>query len=401
MNNKDISIISMALLMSFSSTANNEQAGDAEYESEASLQSGWCEFFYNRHWILHDEIKTKEACHALDTRFTEEKNAFTWQNKKRIDSKEGKCLINDSAADASEQYYDATQIGCENHDKNSFDSYHWKTEKPAIYTGEHHRGFSLSVTEDIPVLCQEGEMDRLCGLIKSYSLPIGWRFHFYEAPHFQGKEHIRSSDEIKDDMNFIEGHQIRSIKISKNTPPLGNETVTTASQIYFGERKPTEMESCGENGRILKKNEIENIGHTALCNEVRSPDAIWKIKDENGNDASFMGKSYQCEMKAGVNSWAPALCVMKTETPNNKAFLYKEKTFRGSKAWEGNADIKTTGDNVPDAYIHSFTLGSEAKLCTYPEPNYAGILKEYTISTAEPDLEIRSYKLKKTNEICD
>lgn len=400
MNKTDVSIISISLLISFSSIANNEQGGKNEYEVEISLKkNGWCEFFQERHWIIRKDIKTKEACVALDS--STKGNNYSWQNEKRSDSKEGKCVINDSEDEYSKNYYETTKIGCENHDKNSLNSYHWKSKKPVVYTGEDHRGTSYLVTEDISELCQDGQKDRLCGRIKSYSLPEGFRFHLYEGPHFQGKEHIRSSDENNDDMNLINGHKIRSIKISKNTPPLGNETITTSSQIYFGEQKPTEFESCGENGRILKKNEIENIGHMALCNEVLSPYAIWKIKDENGNDASFMGKNYHCEMKAGVNSWAPALCVMKTITPENKAFLYKEETFRGRKAWEGKADIKVTGDNVANSTIHSFTLGSEAKICGYPEPNYSGTLIEYSASTAVLDVEMRSYKVIHINKICE
>lgn len=399
MNKKKVSIVSISLLVSLSALANNEQNGDREHET--LLQQGWCEKFNDGHWSKHSGITQKEACEALDDRFSGRGRAYTWQHKKRIDSRDGDCIVNKT--ETSEGYrYDATQIGCENHDKNGFeDKYRWETDKPTVHTGEDQRGYSIALIENIPSLCQEGDDNRLCGLIKSYSVPEKFSLHFYEKPDYQGPEHIRSHIENRDNDYFIEGKMIRSIKISKNVPPIGNEKVTTSSQIYIGERKPTVIESCSVNGRLLSQEDIDHIGHANLCGDVTSPYAIWKIQGGNGHDQSFMGKNYNCEIKAGVNSWAPALCVMKSTTPDSNAFMYTAINFRGNKAWEGKAEVKKAGDNQPNATVNSFTLGAEVKVCTYLEINYTGILKEYFVSTAQVDLEIRSYKIKNTNDICD
>ncbi|MGD6740044.1 hypothetical protein ACN08N_27065 (plasmid) [Photobacterium leiognathi subsp. mandapamensis] len=110
--------------------------------------------------------------------------------------------------------------------------------------------------------------------------------------------------------------------------------VNSASQLYFGSTQPTG--SCGEQGRLATVAEIEKLKSQANLCDLTSPFAIWKIQNEDGSLWSFTGNGrvyeYACETKAGVDEWAPSVCVM-GNVADNTAQVYPQSGYRGSSPW--------------------------------------------------------------------
>lgn len=169
--------------------------------------------------------------------------------------------------------------------------------------------------------------------------------------------------------------------------------IQSSSQIYFGESKP-EM-SCGVEGRLLTTKEIsEQIGHRKLCDQVTSEWAIWKIlNSKDGQEWSFMGRGYSCEMKPGVNPWAQSLCVMNEKPTPNTVFVFPRSDYRGEHAWDGQAQIHRIGDEVTYARVASFRLGDGIQLVGYPGANFTGTPTIYTSDVQRLNHPIQSYKI--------
>ncbi|WP_305812932.1 hypothetical protein [Photobacterium leiognathi] len=168
--------------------------------------------------------------------------------------------------------------------------------------------------------------------------------------------------------------------------------VNSASQLYFGSIQPTG--SCGEQGRLATVAEIEKLKSQANLCALTSPFAIWKIQNEDGSLWSFMGngRGYACETKAGVDEWAPSVCVM-GNVADNTAQVYPQSGYRGSSPWGGRATIHSVRNKVPNSNIRSFKLGKGVALIGYSEENYEGFHKMFTESTTDSSLNIKSYKL--------
>lgn len=173
-------------------------------------------------------------------------------------------------------------------------------------------------------------------------------------------------------------------------------------KIYIGEAVSTEDESCGENGRYIKKSELFNIPH--FCDDVSSEWDIWKINgEEPGEGIDFqtvvLGWGNNCEIQqANIsfksnNSW----CVMKDTPLRFYAFLFEGANYQGNSAFSGKADVKYFWQQIKESNIKSLKLGENVKILGYSEPYFQGDSHYFTKDTPRTNFTIRSYKIELTS----
>lgn len=170
--------------------------------------------------------------------------------------------------------------------------------------------------------------------------------------------------------------------------------IDSMNQLFYGKRVIDSKKPCGKYGEVISIDDVKRIGVKNICYKVVEPWSIVKIKDVDGENMSFMGREYHCELKKGVGADTQPLCAMQATPPENTVFLFTQKDYANDDIWYGHSMVATLGEEVPDAVVRSFKLGKGVQLIGYPSPNFNGEAQIYTESKMNVVKTIRSYKIK-------